>query len=711
MKTTSNLLLRGTLAFAFGSVSVFANAQDSEELIADEIIVRGDKISRTAAEVAPSTSIITEDEIERPATQTINSVVQGQPNVIADEDGTIPTIRGISSSVNNNQIFGSGVLPRVPVLIDNVATPVGQSAGYLSNTAWDVGTVEVARGPQPTSTGRNAFSGAIRVYTNDPIFEPEYALRLGASDFRDGRNAAFVVNQPLLEDQLALRIAGSYRQGDTLVRVTDPNVIIDVNELEYRNLRAKARFTPVAIPGLDLKFTFDYQSTDDQFAPVVDIGNEPDQFFSNNFIGFGGYDETERMHYIFDANYEFSEGNTLFFRSSLTDSLLSNPFIGSLGVAGFREFGELNFENDEIEVETYFQFADIGPISKGVIGVIYNGTTETLDTDPLGLTNAFLIDVDGDYTNRAIYGEIEWDLGSVIGLDGLTLLTGGRYEMDERERAVFADNNLQARRVFKENIFLPKVGLRYEPTNTLQLGYTYSEGFRPGGLEVDLVSGFVFPIGAPGFLGISPFEKETIQNHEIFVKASLLDDQLSLGASAFYYKYEDAQVAGASAVPSAFPGFFLTGNIPEAIGQGIELTAEYQSEFGLGVSANLGYLDTEITDAGPVATAFQGSELPNAPNITASLGVSYEHSLGWDASVNVRHVGEMFNRLGVPRIDPYTVVDLAAGYEFTVLDDFDTRIDLSVNNVLDKAYVLENADGRDIVGRPREFWLSLTTRF
>lgn len=714
MITRSSALMASAMAVALSSVSTLVLAQDAAPFDLGTLVLRGDKVSRTADEVAPGISIIPERLVESPATNTIAQVVKGQANVLADEDGTIPTIRGISSTVNTNQVFGSGIVPRVPILVDNVASPAAQSTGYLSSSAWDVSAVEVARGPQPTSTGRNAFSGAIRVFTNDPVFEPEYALRFGASSLRNVTTTAFMINQPLVEDQLAFRLAGEFRQGETLSRVNDPLVTaFDPNELDYRNLRAKLLYTPASLPGLELKFTYDRKTSRDHYAPVIEAGNRPDQLFINNFVGFGGYDVTKKENFILDGSYDFSDTTKLFFRASRSDNILENPFTGTSlsAAAGFRDFGSLSFNNDETEFEAYLQFSDIGSIDKGVIGIVHNQSDEIVDNDPSGLANAFLIDVDGSAKTTAIYGEVEWDLGAVAGVEGLTLITGGRYEKDTRTRRVFADTNLQASRTFKEEVFLPKLGLRFNPSDTLELGYTFSKAYRPGGVEVDLVSGFLFPIGAPGALPVSPFERETIKNHEFHVKASFYDDRLTLGGTLFYYEYKNAQVAGASAVASAFPGFFLTGNVPEAKGKGIELTADYQGPSGFGFNASLGWLKTEITNAGPIAAAFQGFELPNAPEFTGSLGVTYEHSSGWDAGANLRYVGEMTNTLGGPTLDDYVVVDFAAGYDFRAFKNTDMRIDLVINNLTDKGYIVENVGPRTIAGRPREVVVNLTARF
>ncbi|MEM9330757.1 MAG: TonB-dependent receptor [Pseudomonadota bacterium] len=750
-QTLSLFATVSALALAFGSLQTEAQeAGIGGETVLDRIVVEGDKAGRTEDEIAPSIVLITEEDLQNPAKATIFDTINDIPNVIAEEDGNVPTVRGISSSVNTNQVIATGVLPRVPVLVDNVATTVAQSNGLLSNSAWDVGVVEVAKGPQPTSTGRNAFSGAIRIFTNDPVFDNEYAWRIGASSLRDEYNAAFMINQQLIEDELAIRIAGEIRDADTLVVVNDPRITaFDPNELRYENIRGKVRYAPAEIAGLDLQFTYDRNESRDQFAPVVDQGNAADQFSLNNYLGFGANDFSTRERYIGEGSYEFSDNYELFFRASRSDSEIINPFPGTTFLEAlpfappFRDFGELVITSQETEFETYLQFSDLGVISKGVFGIIHNETDDLVDNDgsqipvgdpvfgiigftPLGMPifgniltpPPFLIDVTGEATNTGIYGEVELDLGEISDFDGVTLIAGGRYEMDERSRMVFADTFLQSSRTFEENIFLPKVGVRYNPNDDFEIGYTYSESFRPGGVEVDLVSGFFVQVGAPATFQIAEFEKETIQNHEIHAKASLMDDQLQLGATAFYYIYEDAQVSGAGpqstfVSPFGAPPFFLTGNVPEATGMGVELTAEYTNDAGLTLTGSVGWLETEITNSGPGANIaqFQGSELPNAPAFSASFGAHFQYDNGWDIGANIQFVDETISFLGGPTVGAYTLVDLSAGYNFEGFDGSDMRLDLSINNVFDTEHFIENTGAANVIGRPREGIITLTSRF
>ncbi|MEM7508369.1 MAG: TonB-dependent receptor plug domain-containing protein, partial [Pseudomonadota bacterium] len=145
---------------ADGAVITVAQTPNADErpLVMDEIIVEGEKVFRTLREVPASTVVIPGDVAEAPQNQTVNDVIQGIPNVFAPESFNLPAIRGIDGSAG--QIGGAalttGAQPRVPIIVDGVPRPLTIGSTPSVNTPWDIKAVEVARGPQGTTTGRNA---------------------------------------------------------------------------------------------------------------------------------------------------------------------------------------------------------------------------------------------------------------------------------------------------------------------------------------------------------------------------------------------------------------------------------------------------------------------------------------------------------------------------------------------------------------------------
>ena len=140
---------------------------------------------------------------------------------------------------------------------------------------------------------------------------------------------------------------------------------------------------------------------------------------------------------------------------------------------------------DKRIADTLVRFRDLGWVERGFIGYSYEGQREDIADE----TQV----VDGSIDNHGVFGEIEIGV-----IDGLTVLLGGRYEHDSRSREI---DQLQlgfsASDETSEGAFLPKLGVRYEVTPELLVGYTYSEGLRAGGVDFNIFSGPPFFIPGP----------------------------------------------------------------------------------------------------------------------------------------------------------------------------------------------------------------------
>lgn len=241
--------------------NVFAQASSDDELIADEIIVEGEKVIRTLRETPTSTAVISGEEAAKPKHQTVQDVIQSVPNVFSPDSPSLPSIRGVDGSggLIGGTALTTGAQPRVPVIVDGVPRPLVIGATSSLVSPWDLSTIEVARGPQGTTTGRNALAGAIRVNTNDPVYEFEAAARGHFFDQDGTIGGAFLLNMPIVQNEIAVRIAGQVSDGTTFVEVTDPALSqADRNFVEdekFRNVRGKLLITPEALPDLELLFT------------------------------------------------------------------------------------------------------------------------------------------------------------------------------------------------------------------------------------------------------------------------------------------------------------------------------------------------------------------------------------------------------------------------------------------------------------------------
>lgn len=676
---------------------------DIDAIVLDTIVVRGDKVGRSLGDETAGTTIIDGEEAGDPKNTDIDDVLSGEANILANEGFSLPSIRGIDSTSGGRPSISAGSQPRTPILVDDVALPSNESSAISQVSLWDLSSVEVARGPQPTSTGRNAIGGAIRVYTNDPTFEVEGASRMLYHTEDHTAYGAFMVNTPLLEDQLALRITGEGSIGESYVDIV-PAVPagFDPEDERYGRIRGKLLYEPSNLLGLSVLLSVDYvKSEQPQEGLVNDLENVRIDD-SNPFALVSSYEDLTQSVYQVRTTYDIDDRFSVVGRVAYLDNDLVFRDTGDVINFGFPFIlGETGFDKNQIEAETYLQVQDLSVLRRGVLGVIHN----TEDEDGYN-TGTLAFGSDGQINNTGIYGEAELSADRII--EGLSLIAGARFEIDDRYRSVDAPvGNEISNANFTETAFLPKLGVRYALNEDVAFGYSYTRGFRAGGLDVDQTAPlFSLPVST------SVFEPEYIDQHEVYTRASFLDGDLNLSATGFYYIWDDAQVQGAA---SFFNGAVsLIGNVPEAVGYGAEFNADYAVLPSLSVRGALGLLHTEITDAGDALASFEGAALPRAPKITASLGLSWQPLENLTASFDVRHVGSTVSGLGQPEMEAYTVADVSAAYtRDTQFGSFE--IEGFVTNVFDERYETfkeTSAIGTlSAAGRPRTFGLALTARW
>ncbi|MEM8970433.1 MAG: TonB-dependent receptor [Pseudomonadota bacterium] len=670
----------------------------AQEVVLPGIVIVGDKTGRTINEASPSTTVISGEEAVRPSNIDIDSAVATQPNILANEGFNLPSIRGVDSLSGGRPSITAGSQPRTPLLVDGVAYPSNEASAISALSLWDVSTIEVARGPQPTSTGRNAFGGAIRVFTNDPTFKTEVATRVGYISEQGTVSGAFMFNAPVVSDQIAVRLVGEGSFGKSYVDIA-PSLPagFDPEDERYGRLRGKVLIKPSTIAGLSVVLSVDHSlrenPTEGLVADVENVRIGPNDVFALS----SAYEDLRQTVYQAKSTYEISRNFTLVSRLAHLDNDLTFRDSGELPNA-FVPFalGTTEFNKSQIEGETYLQFRNIGMVHRGVVGVTHNTEDEFGTND--GTLN---FSADGEIRNTGVYGEIELSADGTA--RGLSFLAGGRLEIDKRERSIQAPiGNPLGGSDLSETVFLPKIGLRYYASPNASFGYTYSQGFRAGGTDFD----FTGPIfGFP--LVTSDFDSETIDQHEIFARGSILGGTLDLTATAFYYTWKDAQVAGAG--PAG-----LIGNVPVAIGYGGELAAAYKIMRDLSVKGAVGFTKTKITDAGVNLASFEGNALPRAPEVTLSGGIAWSPFEGFTAGIDARYVDDTVSGLGQPKLSSYTIVDISAGYKFEA-SGLNFKLDGFIKNVFDERYrtFAEQSPGFLLQksGRPRTFGFALTTRY
>jgi outer membrane receptor protein involved in Fe transport len=142
-------------------------------------------------------------------------------------------IRGIGT-----QAISVTTDPAVGVALNN--TPFIRNR-FFEQEFFDLERVEILRGPQGTLYGRNATAGVVNLVTAKPKFEPGAKLSVDIGSYSQIRTEA-MINIPIVDEKLALRLAGAWTKRDGYVH----NSITD-KQTDGRNLwstRASLLFRP-----------------------------------------------------------------------------------------------------------------------------------------------------------------------------------------------------------------------------------------------------------------------------------------------------------------------------------------------------------------------------------------------------------------------------------------------------------------------------------
>lgn len=147
--------------------------------------------------------------------------------------GNRTTLRGVAYDVN-----ASGGNGTVEFYLNDAVT----SAGILFQSMFDVGQIEVLRGPQGTLRGRAAPSGSITVTTHRPDMSEPGGFMNGTVNSIGGWNVQGAINVPVVQDRLAVRIAGVVEENEDN-RVKSINSPVDPSQ-KNRGLRASIAAEP-----------------------------------------------------------------------------------------------------------------------------------------------------------------------------------------------------------------------------------------------------------------------------------------------------------------------------------------------------------------------------------------------------------------------------------------------------------------------------------
>ncbi len=234
------------VAFPSWAQSVASPAPQADSANAGDIVVTARRREERLQDVSVSISAFSSEALERSTVQTVSDVKTIAPGFTFSSEGgkdnVALTLRGIG------QLPLGEVTPGVVIYLNDTPLP---SVGSNVPT-YDIGSIQVLKGPQGTLFGRNTLGGAVVIGSQKPsyAFEGYVEGTYGRFDYRELEGA---VNIPIIEDKVAFRAAGQIRR-------QDPRTIAFDGGPGFDNIHQDAyRFSLLVEPFEGLKSTTIYE--------------------------------------------------------------------------------------------------------------------------------------------------------------------------------------------------------------------------------------------------------------------------------------------------------------------------------------------------------------------------------------------------------------------------------------------------------------------
>lgn len=653
-------------------------------------------------------------------------------------------MRGVASGGDGNH---SGSQPSVGVYLDE--QPITTIQGALDINIYDVARIEALAGPQGTLYGASSQAGTLRIITNKPDpsgFKAGYSIE---GSKIDGGGIGHVVqgfgNFPI-GDKAAVRLVAWSRHDAGYVdnvygtrtfptsgitinnanraednyNTSDTNGLraalkVDLNDnwtisptvmtqrqtshgssgyepsigdlalTHFYPEYAKDKWTQAAltvegkIGNFDLVYSFSHLKRDvDSDSDYNDYG-----FWYDTLAGYGAYFTDDGGNLINPSQYIHAVDG---YKKTSHELRLSSPAENRV-----RFVGGLFWQSQGHDIFQRYRV---------------DGLAASLEV-PGYADTIWLTAQQRDDRDKAIFGELSVDI-----TDKLTATGGMRYFKAENalkgffgygagysgstgEAACFSAEKFHGApctnldKSVSENDHLGKFNLTYQIDDKKMIYATWSEGYRPGG------------INRRGT--VPPYTSDFLTNYELGWKTSWANDRLTFNGAVFQEDWKDFQFSFLGA-----NGLTEIRNAAQARIRGLEADLSWAATYNLVISGAVAFYDPKLTanycneapDAnGNTVTncaapeAREGARLPLTAKNKVNLTARYTFDVGsyeafWQATVV--HVGDRTTDLReaqstlLGNLAAYTTADLSAGFKkdgwsFDVFlkNAFDQRAELS----------------------------------
>ena len=634
--------------------------EDNEKDKLETITVTGEGVQRSELQTSSSLSVITNKDIERrPDFYSLLNVLKQTSNVLDTGLGNdVPTIRGVEGTSAHGAVsFLAGVRPRVNIQVD------GDSSNYYElafgpKSLWDIKQVEVYRGPQSYSQGRNSIAGAIVMQSNDPINKFEAAAKADYGN-QNKRQLAAMLSGPLIDEQLLFRFTVDQKGRKSYEHIANYHPAGDSRKFKATTTNAKLLWLPSAVPDFYSRLTFkhvDSRNPQGEFKPTIIRDT------------YRPVHKTRTSSTIWDAGYQFND-TWEFENKTVYSNYIRDRFSLPSGAPS-------RVEGHQWQVQPILRYNDGS--YKGLLGLFYLKAPQD-DSILLGVRNLY-----HDVTNtKAVLGEFTFKPIDIIEVN-----LSARYEQEKHTRN--GGSNYVLNYQSKTDVFLPKFDIAYLISDDQRIGAKIARGYNPGGAGITFTS----PIK------IYSYSPEYLWNYEIYHRWLSEDKRLKVNTNIFYNDYKDMQIE------YSHPLGITIANADKAITYGAEFNIEWQATQNLNLTTSLGLLKTKIEKYSD-SKSYNGNKLTRAPGYTFNLGGYYNLPYGLETGLNASFVDSYYTDASnnrTSKIDSYYQANAYLAYNFK-----QGRIMLYADNVFnshEKISLMSSSSRYSTYQQPRQVGIS-----
>lgn len=690
-----------------------------------------------------------------------NSVGPGQAQVY---------MRGAADGGDGN---ASGSQPSVAIYLDE--QPVTAIGRNLDLHIYDIARVEALAGPQSTLFGASSQSGTLRIITNKPdtdAFEGGFNVDLSTVKAGDpSHTLEGFVNLPITNDTALRLVAWNKHEGGYIDNIegthtsalftnggessmveSDNSEFVEENFNTLDNTGMRASIKTQINDNWEALFGAIYQKQEtngvwyhDPDAPNGQVDDlqvqrfnpeSMDDSFTQTSITVTGNLGNAELTYsgsFMDRDVEFNTDYSDYtdYYSTSWIQYYGCEYYGSATIdctnmmIAYNDDNKYSRDTHEIRLQSnndsslqyivgaYFENSSHDYRQEWVMSGIAKGP----DFEQFGVADLwYLTDQMREDNQSSLFGEVTYNV-----TEKLAITAGGRYFSNDSSLSgtsgygviapgfpiIDVNTNVEdSGSIFKANV-------SYQHTDRKLFYFTWSEGYRPGGInrdETDVVA--------------RTYDADFVTNLELGWKTLTDDQRLKFNGAIYSMAWDDMQLTRYDASFGSPVG--LTINVSEAIIFGIESDASYMVTPDFRVSAAASYNQAELAKDLTVGSKFapEGTELPDVPTFKSNIsGRYYQKMFGFDGYLQGTYsfVGErqsdIFKFTGGDLetdqrkiLNAYSIVNVSVGIE---ADNW--KASIYINNLTDERAELSKGtagwDSTITINRPRAVGVSFSYLF